>query len=177
MYSSLNQIKKRNQSRPNAPNRLEYFQILIDEYQSTEDKDIKYKIICHLGNFAYDPVNYNWFRQLNIIELFLDCLTEEDDEQLIELSIAGLCNLSADSINQEIIIEEGGIQLILNLLNSKNFEIIQNSLLTLIFLTNEDSGNLICTSELKNYLINLEISKNPSLKNLSNLFLNKYWID
>lgn len=38
MYSSLNQIKKRNQSRPNAPNRLEYFQILIDEYQSTEDK-------------------------------------------------------------------------------------------------------------------------------------------
>jgi hypothetical protein len=53
-----------------------------------------------------------------------------------------------DSINQEIIIEEGGIQLILNLLNSKNFEIIQNSLLTLIFLINEDSDNCNLTKNI-----------------------------
>jgi hypothetical protein len=31
--------------------------------------------LAHLANFAYDPVNYDHFEALNIVELFLDILT------------------------------------------------------------------------------------------------------
>ena len=33
--------------------------------------DFKQQILANLANFAYDPVNYEFFRQLNILDLFL----------------------------------------------------------------------------------------------------------
>jgi hypothetical protein len=37
--------------------------ILFSEY--------KQQIVANLGNFAYDPINYEFIRRLNILDLFL----------------------------------------------------------------------------------------------------------
>ena len=33
--------------------------------------DAKLQVLANLANFAYDPINYEYLRQLNVIDLFL----------------------------------------------------------------------------------------------------------
>lgn len=88
----------------------------------------KEKTVANLANFAYDPYNYSFlrqvktltfileqfshkyeinifflfsfstehlllmiFKQLNVLELFLDCITEPN-EKLVEFGVGGICN-------------------------------------------------------------------------------------
>lgn len=51
----------------------------------------KKQVIANLANFAYDPINYEHMYKLNVLDLFLDSLTESDPK-LIEFAIGGLCN-------------------------------------------------------------------------------------
>lgn len=44
-----------------------------------------------MANFAYDPINFAFMKKLNIVELFLDCLDEED-EKLKGFGMAGISN-------------------------------------------------------------------------------------
>lgn len=55
--------------------------------------DAKKQILANLANFAYDPINYEYFRRLQIIPLFLDAISSSTDETIIYFSSAGLCNL------------------------------------------------------------------------------------
>lgn len=49
-------------------------------------------MLANLANFAYDPVNYDYLRQLGIIDLFLHVLSE-NDKTLVRFAIGGICNL------------------------------------------------------------------------------------
>ena len=40
----------------------------------------KLQIIANLTNFDYDPINYGFFRTLNMLDLFLDVLAEEKQD-------------------------------------------------------------------------------------------------
>lgn len=54
--------------------------------------DAKEQVLANLANFAYDPINYGYIRQLNIIDLFLGALSERNP-RLVRFAIGGLCNL------------------------------------------------------------------------------------
>jgi hypothetical protein len=56
------------------------------------DSVAKTQVLAHLANFAYDPVNYEWLRKLHVLDLFIDMLTEEN-EQWKEFGMSGICNL------------------------------------------------------------------------------------
>ena len=51
--------------------RFKYLQALVTEFQDTSRHEYKQQVLANLANFAYDPVNYEYFRQLNILDLFL----------------------------------------------------------------------------------------------------------
>ena len=51
--------------------RFKYLQSLVTEFQDTSRHEYKLQVLANLANFAYDPVNYDFFRQLNILDLFL----------------------------------------------------------------------------------------------------------
>ena len=51
--------------------RFKYLQALVTEFQDTSRHEYKLQVLANLANFAYDPVNYDYFRQLNILDLFL----------------------------------------------------------------------------------------------------------
>ncbi|GJP52623.1 hypothetical protein CLOM_g11726 [Closterium sp. NIES-68] len=76
MFSTAARLKER-QGR-SGTSRLEYLQALVTEFQTTQDEEAKEQIVANLANFAYDPINYDYMRKLNVFELFLDCLTEEN---------------------------------------------------------------------------------------------------
>lgn len=48
--------------------------------------DAKEQVLANLANFAYDPSNYQYLRQLQVLDLFLDSLSEEN-ETLVEFAI------------------------------------------------------------------------------------------
>ena len=103
----------------------------MTQFQNTSADETREKILANLANFAYDPYNYNFLRQvgpisllsrknctsltkctciilqLNVLELFIDCLTEPN-EKLVEFGIGGICNScvgnSSDCIFSDIII-------------------------------------------------------------------------
>ncbi|RVW39399.1 Armadillo repeat-containing protein 7 [Vitis vinifera] len=79
--------------------------------------ETKERIAANLANFAYDPFNYNFLRQLNVLELFLDCITEPN-EKLVEFGVGGICNSCADPENAAVITNCGGIPLIIQCLSS-----------------------------------------------------------
>ncbi|XP_063473325.1 armadillo repeat-containing protein 7 isoform X3 [Symphalangus syndactylus] len=66
--------------------RLGYLQALVTEFQETQSQDAKEQVLANLANFAYDPSNYEYLRQLQVLDLFLDSLSEEN-ETLVEFAI------------------------------------------------------------------------------------------
>ncbi|XP_060250997.1 armadillo repeat-containing protein 7 isoform X2 [Ovis aries] len=66
--------------------RLGYLQALVTEFQETQSQDAKEQVLANLANFAYDPGNYQYLRQLQVLDLFLDSLSEEN-ETLVEFAI------------------------------------------------------------------------------------------
>ncbi|XP_024318108.1 uncharacterized protein LOC100846420 isoform X3 [Brachypodium distachyon] len=57
------------------------------------------------------------YLQLNILELFLDCITEPN-EWLVEFGVGGICNSCADPANASVITQCGGIPLVVQCLSS-----------------------------------------------------------
>ncbi|VVB01625.1 unnamed protein product [Arabis nemorensis] len=79
--------------------------------------ETKERIVANLANFAYDPYNYTILRQLNVLELFIDCITEPN-EKLVDFGIGGICNACAEPKKAATIVEADGIPLIIKCLFS-----------------------------------------------------------
>lgn len=54
---------------------------------------MKRQVIANLANFAYDPINYEYLRELSVLNIFLDILAD-DDYLLVRFAVSGLCNLA-----------------------------------------------------------------------------------
>ena len=91
--------------------------------------------MANLGNFAYDPINYEYFRKLNIFDLFLDVLAEETDEKMIEFAIGGICNGCLDKLNKDFLIENDAINIVAKHLTSSQEETVLSAITTLMYLT------------------------------------------
>ncbi len=93
------------------------------------------QVLANLANFAYDPINYEFFRKLNILDLFLDILAEDTDDEMIEFAIGGICNCCLDELNKQFLTENDGIKIVTRHLSSCNDETVLSSLTTLMYLT------------------------------------------
>ncbi|KAF1336516.1 hypothetical protein FI667_g340, partial [Globisporangium splendens] len=88
MLSSRERLQARQGQ--HAPPRHEYLQQLVDEYQRSPHMLRKQEIVANLANFAYDPINYAAFAQLQLMDLFLDILdadlndTQQNNEAAVQ---------------------------------------------------------------------------------------------
>lgn len=55
--------------------------------------DGKCQVLANLANFAYDPINYQYIRDVGVLDIFLYVIKNESDRQLLHYAVAGLCNL------------------------------------------------------------------------------------
>lgn len=161
--------------------RLPYLKQLLNEYEhvSTNNEN-KLQILANFANFSYDPINYNYLRQLNIIDLFLDCLQNNTNDDFVHYALAGLCNLSADMLNSELIVKKNPSILILLIrcLFSTRFDIVVNSMMTLMFLCDHHlslKNELIQRNEIRQCLEKYSQSKDVRLSNMAKLFLADYF--
>lgn len=136
MFSTREYLAKK--TGPNGVGRASYLQSLVSEYQDTDSDEAKQQVLANLANFAYDPINFKIIRQLNIIDLFLDCLTPEEGSsssaELTEFALAGLCNCAPDPANRDCILREGGARLIMSCLSNDRIETVINAMTALYYI-------------------------------------------
>ena len=139
--------KKINKNRKN--DRFEFLKGLIEKFkisskETTIENEESLELIAHIGNFAYDPINRDYFKRvpfifffliqifkikLNIIHEFFDFLNKSDKNheklsQTREFIWAGLSNLSVDPCFQpEIITQKQYILASINRNPDKNTQI------------------------------------------------------
>ncbi|XP_010440834.1 PREDICTED: armadillo repeat-containing protein 7-like [Camelina sativa] len=161
----------------NGTPRLQYLQELVSQFQNANDQETKEKIVANLGNFAYDPYNYTILRQLNVLELFIDCLTEPN-EKLVEFGIGGLCNACADPKNVATIVEADGIPLIIKCLSSPVRNTVNYALGALYYMCdyNRATRDEILRAEVVNLIESYAAadSVSVSFSNLAKAFLDKH---
>eukprot|EP00002_Diphylleia_rotans_P040777 TRINITY_DN9754_c0_g1_i1.p1 TRINITY_DN9754_c0_g1~~TRINITY_DN9754_c0_g1_i1.p1 ORF type:complete len:182 (-),score=42.03 TRINITY_DN9754_c0_g1_i1:160-705(-) len=160
--------------------RFDYLQRLVTEFQETEKQESKEQILAHLGNFAYDPINYEHIRTLHVIDLFLDCL-EEDNMLVRRFAISGLCNLSCDPLNIDVIAKNDGIPLIIKCLTSADEDTVLCAITALIYLetpaTRADIMKPAVTQLMHQFA---DATEQKKISNLAKVFLEaehrpRYW--
>nr|KAF6414976.1 armadillo repeat containing 7 [Molossus molossus] len=147
--------------------RLGYLQALVTEFQETESQDAKEQVLANLANFAYDPSNYQYLRQLQVLDLFLDSLSEEN-ETLVEFAI--------DRANKEHILQTGGVPLIINCLSSPNEETVLSAVTTIMYLCSPGPGSHpeLTAMPVVQCMLRFSLSTNTRLRNLAQIFLEDF---
>lgn len=153
--------------------RPQYLKELVEEFNRTENNDAKEQVLANLANFSYDPINYAWLRQLRVIDLFLEQLTE-GTVTLQEFAAAGLCNLALDFENKAYIIQQGGIARLSKCLFLKQDELILSALTTLMFLVTPQSKTEITSRNTIRQVQQLASCDNKRIINLATIFVADY---
>ncbi|KAK3612594.1 hypothetical protein CHS0354_042102 [Potamilus streckersoni] len=171
MFSTKEQLEKR--TGPYGIGRFSYLQSLVTEFQDTTSDEAKKETLANLANFAYDPINYEHLRKLNVLDLFLDAL-EETNEKIVEFAIGGICNACLDKQNKEYILKNDGVRLVTRCLSSLNEETVSSATTTLMYLMTPTSKQEIITLPIVECMIRFSQSKNKKLSNLAQVFLEDY---
>ncbi|XP_008435689.1 armadillo repeat-containing protein 7 isoform X1 [Poecilia reticulata] len=153
-----------------APERFEYLQSLVTEFQDTDSEEAKEQVLANLANFAYDPKNMEYLRELQVPDLFLDMLTEEN-ENFVEFGMGGLCNLSMDPKCREVILQSGGISLVTNCLSNRREETVLSAVTTLMNLATPATRPQISGPGILQCMLRFSLAESPRLRNLAAVFL------
>lgn len=150
-----------------------HLQRLVTEFQHTSSDEAKQQIAANLANFAYDPFNYECMRELNVIDLFLDCLAEETP-LLQQFGMGGLCNCCNDPLNAQRIVKDDGLDLIISCLSSSEEATVISAITTLLYLYLEPSvtgKEAIKTGKVLDAIKKYATSKRIKLANVATVFL------
>ncbi|XP_020529720.1 armadillo repeat-containing protein 7 isoform X2 [Amborella trichopoda] len=150
--------------------REQYLQELVTQFQMATDEESKERIVQHLANFAYDPYNYTFLRKL-----FLDCITEPN-EKLVEFGVGGICNACVDPLNAQVIMQSGGIPLIITCLSSPVTNTVNYALASLYYLCNPTTRAKILKAEVVELITKYAEAGavSVSFSNLAQAFLDKH---
>lgn len=127
-------------------------------------------MLANLANFAYDPKNFEYLRDLQVTDLFLDMLTEEN-ENFVEFGMGGLCNLSMAPEFRDFIVQNDGINLVTNCLSSRNEETVLSAITTLMNLITTGTQPEITKPAVLQCMMRFSLSESPRLRNLASVFL------
>ncbi|XP_017259520.1 armadillo repeat-containing protein 7 [Kryptolebias marmoratus] len=160
---------RRNES-TDVSERFEYLQTLVTEFQDTDSEEAKLQVLANLANFAYDPKNTEHLLQLQVPDLFLDMLTEENEE-LVEFGMGGLCNLSMDPDCRDAILQGGGISLVTTRLSSRREETVLSAITTLMNLTTAATRPQTTEPGVLQCMLRFSLADSPRLRSLASVFL------
>ncbi|XP_046652632.1 armadillo repeat-containing protein 7-like [Daphnia pulicaria] len=168
MFTTRKQLYRK--SGKKGVDRFEFLQELVNEFYQSNSLESQEQVLANLANFAYDPLNYDYIRELKIIELFLNGL-QSRNPFFVEYCLKGICNLSNDPLNQQIIFKHNGLNHIKEFVKSENPDLVKHGLTTLIFLLSSAFPSDVATSDLIAQIQLLKHSENQNIKNLANIFL------
>lgn len=170
MFSSPYTLERRTGS--NGINRFEYLKQLINEYETTTKDEYKEQILANLANFSYDPINYEYFRRLNVIDIFLKIINMPNiNEKQLGFAIGAICNLCLDQKNKDYLFKTTFSKRIIEIFtlsqSNLNESICLNIMTILIFMDCSIIRQEI--KENQTFLNQINLLSQSSNKRLSNL--------
>ncbi|XP_022122892.1 armadillo repeat-containing protein 7 isoform X1 [Pieris rapae] len=167
MFTSLSYLKKHTPE--NGTDRESYLSVLVDEYLNSNSVDAKCQVLANLANFAYDPINFVFIRNVGVYDIFLYVIKNEANSQLLHFAAAGICNLCSDPLNVEYLMKHDGVKPLEKLLTSTQSETVADVITTFIQIYNNTS---ICnSSQVIRQIEILKTSENKIISNLAHIFL------
>ncbi|XP_033228286.1 uncharacterized protein LOC117180079 [Belonocnema kinseyi] len=163
MFSRKEQLIQR--TGKSGVGRRSFLNLLVTEFHGTKSRDGKEQVLANLANFAYDPVNYDYLRELKVIKLFLETLSE-NNKILVRFAVGGICNLCSDPENREYVLRNQGIPLVSSLLSSPDEETVLSAITTLMFLITPPTKPEIASPQIINCMINVETSQKSIVSNI-----------
>ncbi|KYN18758.1 Armadillo repeat-containing protein 7 [Trachymyrmex cornetzi] len=163
MFSSRARLTKRTGKNPTG--RYDFLKLLVTEYTTTSSKDAQEQVLANLANFAYDPVNYGYMRQLKVIDIFLNALSQSNPK-LVRFGIAGLCNLCLDGINKLYILRKQGVESISSILSSEDEDVLLGVITTLMFLITPESVDEITSPKIIKRITKIRSFADTTMNNL-----------
>ncbi|CAN8028077.1 unnamed protein product [Ixodes persulcatus] len=157
-------------SRYDPKERFRYLRELVTEFQDTKSAEAKEQVLANLANFAYDPVNYEHFKRLNIVNLFIDQLDSSSDA-LKEYAIGGICNLASDQSFRAEVVKPEHIAKVVDCLSNSQEETVLSTITTLVYLGLSGCKSDIATPSVIDCMLRFSESTNQRLSNLAKLFL------
>lgn len=171
MFTSHEQLVKR--SGKKGVDRPQYLKELVEEFHTSENFECKKQVLANLANFAYDPINYQWFRRLKIIDIFLN-QASEGPPALQSFAVSGLCNLALDLENKSYILKNGGVSFLYECLLAEDEATLTSAITTLMFLVTPESKSEITSTKVVKQMLSKAKSDNPRIQNLAKIFLLDY---
>lgn len=150
--------------------RFAYLQALVTEFQDSDSASSRKEVLANLANFAYDPINYEHLRRLHVVDLFMDMLSE-DDEDLLEFGVSGICNVCLDPASAKRIDENGGISSLIACLSSSREEIVLSAITALLYLLGPARRARIATELVIDCMERFAGCSNVRLRNVAAVFL------
>ncbi|XP_028028571.1 armadillo repeat-containing protein 7-like [Bombyx mandarina] len=169
MFSSRAHLQKRTPK--DGTDREAYLSLLVDEYLHSSSYEAKLQVLANLANFAYDPVNYSYIRDVGVLDIFLYVLKNETIGRLIRYAIAGVCNLCLDPLNADYILTHLGLKPLFRLLKSSDTDTVADTITTLIYMYNEKTKTEITDQDVINMMSNLKTTQDLRIVNLTTVFL------
>ncbi|KAH6941723.1 hypothetical protein HPB50_022934 [Hyalomma asiaticum] len=150
--------------------RFRYLKELVTEFHTSSSNEAKEQVLANLANFAYDPVNYDHLKRLNILSLFMDQLDSTNDN-LREFAIGGICNLSSDQDFRTEVLKPENLSKLVSCLSTSQEETVLSAITTLISLGLSGCQTDITTASVIDCMVRYSESPNTRLSNLAKLFL------
>lgn len=150
--------------------RFRYLKELVTEFQVSSSNEAKEQVLANLANFAYDPVNYEHFKRLDILSLFMDQLDSASDN-LREFAIGGICNLSSDQDFRAEVLKPENLDKVVRCLSNSQEETVLSTITTLISLGLSGCQTDITTASVIDCMLRYSESPNARLSNLAKIFL------
>lgn len=186
MFATPKSLQKR--TGKSDVDRPTYLKQLVEEYHCLSiSEEKKLQVLANLGNFAYDPINYEYFRRLHIPDIFLNNLSQFYNEKsvsskTVSFSLGSICNLCNDQKIREHLLKNGLVKLVLNCLlrfsgssldqmDQESELIVLNSIMILVFVCDETTMEEMMTPELISIVTQLTGSTNKRLANLATVFI------
>ncbi|XP_067638282.1 LOW QUALITY PROTEIN: uncharacterized protein [Eurosta solidaginis] len=173
MFSSHAHLKKRTPE--GGIPRPDYIEHLVEEYHTTTNIEAQEQVTANLCNFAYDPINWKYLKEVDALGVFEEC-AKSPNERLQLHGISALCNMCFDSETYKFITKLEVLALIHKLLHTTEATDIHLNCIALLYqLLISDN----CRPEIKNQIAapyvlkkvtQLRNSPDPRVKNIASLF-------
>uniref|UniRef100_A0A336MK61 CSON001023 protein n=1 Tax=Culicoides sonorensis TaxID=179676 RepID=A0A336MK61_CULSO len=169
MFSTKERLKRRTPKI--GINRENFIKLLVEEFYQTTDIEAKEQVSANLANFAYDPINYDYLKQSNVLDLFLELLGHVNPV-LVNHGITGICNFCLDPEIKEQLIDPNRLKFVLNLIKIDTEPgIACNCVTIIIFLLSPDIKDSLKEFTIDEILKNYLKSSDTRLKNLATILL------
>ena len=155
MFSTPQSLKKRT-GRFDI-DRPAYLRQLVDEYKCKETTaEKREQVLANLANFAYDPINYEYFRRLGVLGLLVANLNEfyanahagRLTPVELHFTIAAMCNMCADARTRTALVNNHVLKLVAHYLlvcdlsaSAERVETTLSALTLLIFMCDDERAS------------------------------------